>query len=401
VQRQLESRQGDRFIDRYMSSAALLAEEAPSLASTSLFLPRVAENIPVGQSYSQGEPSHGDIQRDLSIPEVDVSQPEVFTTSLNVLEVSSLSGSPLETSLDQASPLKTSVVQNTGKKGDSLEVSVTKISPTQIGVLESSVSELNSLKTGTFQVSVVERDIRHSGSSQIGSSQNDPVQFQIIQSATTPVHPREVSFSIDEKSLPQLFAVHDFSLQLGVSSYSTIQFLQASLESFDLNIEITDLPTGQLAEANITRFDPTGRPTSGTLTLTLDTDANGLGWFIDSTPWDNSEYAQSAGFANGTLNAETFFRATPGSAAYGHHDLLTTILHVRAAFALANTRPPLRPHQRHPHLRRQGSTDQQHPHIPRQQLQHRPDLRSEPPRRPHQADEPLPRPRHAKAPQHP
>jgi hypothetical protein len=39
----------------------------------------------------------------------------------------------------------------------------------------------------------------------------------------------------------------------------------------------------------------------------------------DSTPWDNAEF--------GTLNAETFFRATLGSEAYGHYDLLTTILH--------------------------------------------------------------------------
>jgi hypothetical protein len=56
-------------------------------------------------------------------------------------------------------------------------------------------------------------------------------------------------------------------------------------DSIALNIEITDLPTGQLAEANITRFDPSGRPTSGTLTHLLhrrfanDTDASGLGWF--------------------------------------------------------------------------------------------------------------------------
>jgi hypothetical protein len=44
-----------------------------------------------------------------------------------------------------------------------------------------------------------------------------------------------------------------------------------------LTIKIQDLPTGQLAEANITGFDPTGRPNAGT--LYLDTDTNGLGWF--------------------------------------------------------------------------------------------------------------------------
>jgi large repetitive protein len=116
-------------------------------------------------------------------------------------------------------------------------------------------------------------------------------------------------------TLQQFLSSHNFNLQ-NTTIPTWTEFLTGTTP-FNLNIEITDLPTGQLAEANITRFDPTGLPTSGT--LTLDTDANGLGWFIDGTPWDNAEF--------GTLNAETFFRATLGSAAYGHYDLLTTILH--------------------------------------------------------------------------
>jgi hypothetical protein len=59
--------------------------------------------------------------------------------------------------------------------------------------------------------------------------------------------------------------------------------LQSST-SFNLNIEIPDLPTVQLAEATITGFNPSGRLDVGT--LYLDTDANGLGWFIDPTPAD-------------------------------------------------------------------------------------------------------------------
>jgi hypothetical protein len=98
---------------------------------------------------------------------------------------------------------------------------------------------------------------------------------------------------------------------LALNLYPTASDFWQLVSPINVSIEITDRPTGQLAEANITRFDPSGRPTSGT--LTLDTDANGLGWFIDSTPWDNAEF--------GTLNSETFFRATLGSEAYGHYDL--------------------------------------------------------------------------------
>jgi hypothetical protein len=78
-----------------------------------------------------------------------------------------------------------------------------------------------------------------------------------------------------------------------------------------------DLPTGQLAEATLTGFDASGRPNSGT--LTLDLDGNGLGWFIDSTPWENSEFNLAL--------TDSAFKATPGSASYGRYDLLTTILH--------------------------------------------------------------------------
>lgn len=74
---------------------------------------------------------------------------------------------------------------------------------------------------------------------------------------------------------------------------------------FDVGFVIKDLPVGQLAEAQITHFNASGQPIAGT--LLLDHNANGLGWFIDSTLFDNSEFA---------------FKATPGSAAYDRYDLL-------------------------------------------------------------------------------
>jgi Bacterial Ig domain len=93
------------------------------------------------------------------------------------------------------------------------------------------------------------------------------------------------------------------------------EFLQ-SPTPFNLKIEIQDLPTGQLAEATITGYDINNRPNSGT--LTLDTDGNSLGWFIDTTPEDNTEFDQTI--------TPTAYRATTGAAA-GKYDLLTTILH--------------------------------------------------------------------------
>ena len=72
-------------------------------------------------------------------------------------------------------------------------------------------------------------------------------------------------------------------------------------------ITIADLADGYLAL------------TTGT-TITLDTDAAGYGWFIDSTPLRNEEFA-----ANATSPWQ--FTALEGSAAAGKIDLMTVLMH--------------------------------------------------------------------------
>ena len=93
-------------------------------------------------------------------------------------------------------------------------------------------------------------------------------------------------------------------------------FLQPSTQ-LDIDFQITDLPTGQLAEATITSFDENGTPNAGR--IEIDHDANGVGWFIDPTPLENSEFR--------TQNTENYFIADPESEANGKYDLLTTVLH--------------------------------------------------------------------------
>ena len=53
--------------------------------------------------------------------------------------------------------------------------------------------------------------------------------------------------------------------------------------------------------------------------ITISANAAGWGWFVDPTPGDNSEFALHA--------SDDVFYATPGSAAYRHMDLLSTVLH--------------------------------------------------------------------------
>jgi hypothetical protein len=62
----------------------------------------------------------------------------------------------------------------------------------------------------------------------------------------------------------------------------------------------------------LTGYDTNGRPNSGT--LTLDINGNNQGWFIDTTPGDNSEFDKQL--------TETAYQAT-NSPATGKYDLLT------------------------------------------------------------------------------
>jgi DNA/RNA non-specific endonuclease len=81
--------------------------------------------------------------------------------------------------------------------------------------------------------------------------------------------------------------IHNNVSNLLTNIYSTAQTLWHTTTPIDLNFEITNLPTGQLAEGTITSYNPNGTPK--TATITIDNDANEVGWFIDTTPqWEFS-----------------------------------------------------------------------------------------------------------------
>jgi hypothetical protein len=74
----------------------------------------------------------------------------------------------------------------------------------------------------------------------------------------------------------------------------------------DLEVRIADLPGLEL-----------GYMQNGV--ITIDTDAAGYGWFVDLTPEDQSEFQQR------TWDGD--WVAMPSSAAFGHMDLLTVVMH--------------------------------------------------------------------------
>ncbi|WP_417388446.1 Ig-like domain-containing protein [Gimesia sp.] len=87
-------------------------------------------------------------------------------------------------------------------------------------------------------------------------------------------------------------------------------------EPLDIQLVITDLGGTQLGEGQMTGVDEEGRPVSGI--VTLDDNAAGLGWYAD---------LDSSAFSATELEGGVAYTAEAGSAAAGHYDLLTVLLH--------------------------------------------------------------------------
>ncbi|MCA9138587.1 MAG: hypothetical protein KDB00_17570 [Planctomycetales bacterium] len=81
-----------------------------------------------------------------------------------------------------------------------------------------------------------------------------------------------------------------------------------------IEIQITDLPDGQLASAKVRSTDNVGNTTSAV--IEIDSDGDGAGWFVDATPLFNEEFSVNA---MGLLQGD----AQVGS----HYDLWTVINH--------------------------------------------------------------------------
>jgi hypothetical protein len=161
------------------------------------------------------------------------------------------------------------------------EIGTSQVSILQIGVSQASLSQLSSSQVGSTQIALGHEDFPNRGIAQINPAQINAGQLVGLFN----VQAGKISLS-SSVTLKQLLNVdtssnsHNFSLQ-NTTIPTWTEFLTGTTP-FNLNIEILDRPTGQLAEANITHFDSNGRPASGTLThlfhrrFANDTDANDL-----------------------------------------------------------------------------------------------------------------------------
>ncbi|WP_460202278.1 DNA/RNA non-specific endonuclease [Scytonema sp. NUACC21] len=223
---------------------------------------------------------------------------------------------------DDVSIRYSGITEETSHYGEKEELNSARVSTAQIGMIQMATSQIDKTEIASTQVNVNQVSVTQEGfsgwqfqptkipfSSLVTSEQivnsNSP-QAGWLGQVFVKLYPFVINYN-EKTILPNVYKDNPLNL------WSTF-FDPAN--PFDLTFQITDLPTGQLAEAQITKFDQYGRSNGGI--LTIDTDANGVGWFIDTTPWENSEFTQTL--------TDTAFRATMGDAAL-KYDLLTTILH--------------------------------------------------------------------------
>jgi DNA/RNA endonuclease G (NUC1)/PKD repeat protein len=259
----------------------------------------------------------------------DVSAFERSSGQISVGEISANQIGHIQTHIIETGSTQVGSSQNGGE-----QFGISKISTNQVGIIKDTLGQIGTAQVGitqigTFkdnthhhtltQISPTEVSIGKINITQIGFTQVSTTEINANQFAATQINVPKVSLS---SSIPfqQFFDFHNLPLALNNTYKDNPLNLWNTLfdltNPFDLSFQIADLPTGQLAEAQITQFDTYGRPNGGT--LLIDHDANGVGWFIDTTPWENTEFTQTL--------TDTSFRATTGEAV-GKYDLLTTILH--------------------------------------------------------------------------
>ena len=228
----------------------------------------------------------------LAVPETSLSfsdssiSPRIVTSDNTTTGQDGFVSIPTERATISDSSLKVSSNQTTFNNN-----AISEISSSEISIVEASKIKISPFKVGISENSSVETRPTESSSSQNSIFENNIIQSDFQQFSSTQIDPSEISFASSISS-EQFFSIHDATPQiineLNNSATNIWSNLLQTETQLDINFQITDLPTGQLAEATIAGFDSSGKPNAGT--ILIDHDANGVGWFIDETPLDNSEF---------------------------------------------------------------------------------------------------------------
>jgi hypothetical protein len=184
----------------------------------------------------------------------------------------------------EISPVKQSSIETGNTQHGVTQVGFSKIGSDEIAAIKHGFMEISSDQIGSSKVSSI-----HINFTQIGISQNsfdetgarqssirqiDTSKFSLDQIASPKSNSTEIPLT-SSISLQQFLGSHNYTSQ-NTTVPTWLSFL-TNTTPFNLTLDIRDLPTGQLAEAQLTGFDANGKPNAGT--LLLDYNGNDLGWF--------------------------------------------------------------------------------------------------------------------------
>jgi hypothetical protein len=207
-----------------------------------------------------------------------------------------------EVSIGQISAFKApnfSLNENSADRSYMSQVGSSQISTDQIGITQVSGEQISIPQNRFNQTSLTQIS-----SEQIGSSQISPTEIDLFKISPTQIDaPQVSSFKSSDQSTNSVSFTHfsDDSQQFNPSEipFSSIvpsqQFISSDLPNhnstpeiinvlnnsatkiwsdllqsptqLDIDFQITDLPSGQLAEATITGFDDSGKPNAGTILI--------------------------------------------------------------------------------------------------------------------------------------
>jgi hypothetical protein len=205
-------------------------------------------------------------------------------STLEISNLSSTEGGTTGIHVVQITSPQIGIVETTPIQVSGGQISVTNNSPNQ-----GTFSQENPPQIGSSQIGSLQIDFMEVSPSQVDISQNHTVEVKFstifgatksVQSIISQFDPSKVTFPI---SIPlQQFVTSNFpDHYLPPASTNTYKDNPLNLWStlfdptFKIDLQIADLPTGQLAETQITKYDSLGRPNGGT--LLIDADVNGIG----------------------------------------------------------------------------------------------------------------------------
>ena len=241
------------------------------------------------------------IQTSTNQPFIDMSPFEVSLSENSILESANLNFS--EDSTAGIHEIQVASSQISFIEATPMQVGSTQISIANNCSCQRTTIQENSTQVGSSQIDSIKQDFAKVSSSQINIAQNNSFEIdstyltkrnEIVTNQlntseiTLPVIiPNQQFFGSD---LPNHNLTSNFVSNINSSATNIWEDLLNPETPLNINFQITDLPTGQLAEAQITSFDSHGRPNAGN--ILIDHNANDRGWFIDTTPFDNSEFSR-------------------------------------------------------------------------------------------------------------